>query len=308
MSSKKPLTLRQMALEILKHHKDLWLSKREIAQKMPIYYPEWYANKASKYPSDKEAIAQITAEISIDISEKSGVICDLSVTPKIFQFSEKRSNVKKSNEQKDLYKESKEVLDKIDELKDLHPKLGKFLVVKQYLVAMNIPVSTGGKQIKGYNQWLHPDLVAMGEIKKQLGDNLLPNVKKCAEKMIGINVDLASFEVKKEITGSNVREVFFQTVSNSSWANHSYLVAASISDDALEQLQVLCRSHKIGLIKLDVYKPEKSIFIIECEDKEVDWNAVNRIASINTHFERYITRVLQYISSKAIDIKAWDYQ
>ncbi|MCR4081861.1 hypothetical protein [Providencia stuartii] len=36
---------------------------------------------------------------------------------------------------------------------------------------------------------------------------------------------------------SNVREVFFQTLSNSSWANVGYLVAAEITgDETLKEL------------------------------------------------------------------------
>jgi hypothetical protein len=40
-----------------------------------------------------------------------------------------------------------------------------------------------------------------------------------------------SFELKKELTFSNLRESFFQAVSNSSWAHEGYLVAAEVSAD-----------------------------------------------------------------------------
>ena len=39
---------------------------------------------------------------------------------------------------------------------------------------------------------------------------------------------LWSFEAKLLINRSNVRECFFQAVSNSSWANFGYLVAAGV--------------------------------------------------------------------------------
>ena len=53
---------------------------------------------------------------------------------------------------------------------------------------------------------------------------------------------LYSFEVKDGIiTAGNLREAFFQTVSNSSWANYSYLVAEKLHDNADEELQLLCK-------------------------------------------------------------------
>ena len=61
-----------------------------------------------------------------------------------------------------------------------------------------------------------------------------------------------SFEVKDGIIKSHeLREYFFQTVSNSSWANYSYLVAEGLGGDLVEkELQLLCASFKIGLINL----------------------------------------------------------
>ena len=38
---------------------------------------------------------------------------------------------------------------------------------------------------------------------------------------------------KVDVPRGKVREYYLQAVSNSSWANHSYLVAANIKDDAM---------------------------------------------------------------------------
>jgi uncharacterized protein len=50
-----------------------------------------------------------------------------------------------------------------------------------------------------------------------------------------------------------VRKGFFQTVSNSSWANFSYLVAVDIEGPhTMKELRTLFSAHEVGLIKLDV--------------------------------------------------------
>lgn len=65
---------------------------------------------------------------------------------------------------------------------------------------------------------------------------------------------LFSFEMKKEINYSNLREYYFQAVSNSSWANEGYLVTLKIKDndeDIYEELRRLNNAFGIGIIKLN---------------------------------------------------------
>jgi hypothetical protein len=52
--------------------------------------------------------------------------------------------------------------------------------------------------------------------------------------------------VKVALSISNVREAFFQTVSNSSWANYAYLVASSLDAKAKDELELLSEAHGIG--------------------------------------------------------------
>ena len=42
---------------------------------------------------------------------------------------------------------------------------------------------------------------------------------------------IISFEFKRDLNLGKLRENFFKTVSNSSWANESYLVAVEISNN-----------------------------------------------------------------------------
>jgi hypothetical protein len=98
------------------------------------------------------------------------------------------------------------------------------------------------------------------------------------------------------INRSNVRECFFQTVSNSSWANFGYLVAAEIEgQDTLKELRMLFAAHGIGLIKLDAENPSESQILIPAKERgEVAWDTVNRLANENKDFLEYVKLIKQF--------------
>lgn len=66
--------------------------------------------------------------------------------------------------------------------------------------------------------------------------------------------------IKKEITFSNLRESYFQAISNSSWANEGYLVTAKLLNDEEfhSELRRLTSAFGIGIIKLDIEDPDAS--------------------------------------------------
>lgn len=118
---------------------------------------------------------------------------------------------------------------------------------------------------------------------------------------------LYSFEVKRELSFANLRESFFQTVSNSSWANEAYLVAARVSgdEDFLSELRRLSTSFGIGVIALNVGEPDSSEVVFPATRKEVlDWDMMNKLAAMNTDFREFLKRVKNDIQSKAIR-KEW---
>ncbi len=62
-------------------------------------------------------------------------------------------------------------------------------------------------------------------------DEWKPEVFELSSSIGNVSIRIFSFEIKQELNFNNLREAFFQTVSNSSWANESYLVAAKIQND-----------------------------------------------------------------------------
>ena len=167
----------------------------------------------------------------------------------------------------------------------------------------------GSKKDKGhnFNQWLHPDIVGFEDLTKEFDEELT----ECLIEHSAERSCLYSFEVKDGIIKSHeLREYFFQTVSNSSWANYSYLVAEGLGGDLVEkELQLLCASFKIGFIQLDKKEINESKIIIQAPKTELDWNMINRIAKENPDFRKYIKNItLSYkgFSNKYAAKPEWD--
>lgn len=107
---------------------------------------------------------------------------------------------------------------------------------------------------------------------------------------------LWSFEVKRLLNRSNVREAYFQAVSNSSWASFGYLVAAEIEGaDTLREIQMLYSVHGIGLIEIDMESPTESVLRIPAREKlSIEWSMCSRLADENRDFSNFMKRLRQF--------------
>ncbi|WRB88627.1 hypothetical protein KVC24_00510 [Helicobacter pylori] len=89
-----------------------------------------------------------------------------------------------------------------------------------------------------------------------------------------------SFELKKELSLSNLKESYFQAVSNSSWANEGYLVVKSIDKkdekDVLDELRRLNQSFGIGVIKLES-EISNSKILLPAKEREIDMPTLNML-------------------------------
>ena len=97
-------------------------------------------------------------------------------------------------------------------------------------------------------------------------------------------------------------------MSNSSWANESYLVAARISenDDFMEELSRLATSFGIGVIELNIEDPDSSEIIIHAKYKQdLDFETINKL-SMNNDFKEFLETVKIDLSSKKIHKKEYD--
>ncbi|GAA7498800.1 hypothetical protein ckin127_00020 [Helicobacter pylori] len=88
---------------------------------------------------------------------------------------------------------------------------------------------------------------------------------------------LFSFELKIRINFSNLKESYFQAVSNSTWANEGYLVVfEEIEDKVLSELRRLNQSFGIGVIKLES-EISNSKILLPAKEREVDIPTLNML-------------------------------
>ncbi len=85
-----------------------------------------------------------------------------------------------------------------------------------------------------------------------------------------------SFELKKELSLSNLKESYFQAVSNSTWANEGYLVVKNIDKDVLDELRRLNQSFGIGVIKLES-EISNSKILLPAKEREIDIPTLNML-------------------------------
>ena len=158
---------------------------------------------------------------------------------------------------------------------------------------------------KGYAQWLHPDMVGVYFPIDEWREEVLDFSREFGSPII----KLYSFEIKRELGFHNLRESFFQTVSNSSWANEGYVVAASIegSEEFSLELKRLSTSFGIGVIRLNIEDPDSSKIEYPAKYKEIlDWDTINKLADENPDFKKFLVRVRKDLHSKEIRVEKYD--
>jgi hypothetical protein len=122
-------------------------------------------------------------------------------------------------------------------------------------------------------------------------------------------IKIYSYELKRKIDFNNLREVYFQAVSNSSWANEGYIVAASIEKDEEfhDELKRLNNAFGIGVIELDIDDPDSTKIIFPARQKDyLDLETVNKIAEINPDFSNFLKQVRNDISIREIRKEKYD--
>lgn len=186
--------------------------------------------------------------------------------------------------------------------KDLHPFLAYY--ASYYLKAYTKTIQHSRSEKKEFGEWIHPDMVGCYFPV----EDWKPEVVEFGSSIGSIAIKLFSFELKRELTFATLRESFFQTVSNSSWAHEGYLVAAEISseDEFRTELRRLSTSFGIGVIHLSLQDPDSAEILFPARAREIlDWDAINKL-TMNADFREFLRRVRIDISSKEIRKEKYD--
>jgi hypothetical protein len=178
--------------------------------------------------------------------------------------------------------------------RELHPLLSKYVFTNPHFncYVKTIYHENSSKKAKGANEWLHPDLVGVyfpfNDYSKE--------TRELQSSLSVSAIKLFAFEMKINLKFSNIRQYFFQAVSNSSWANEGYLVCLKMDEDPefKNELQRLSNSFGIGVIKLNAEIINESEIIFPALYKNyVDWDTVNRLAEESPDFRRFISDLIE---------------
>lgn len=213
-------------------------------------------------------------------------------------FAEYEEGKTEEEEKISLSKSNKNYLEK-----DLHPFLTHFAFYNLNCHCKTINHSKSNK--RSFGEWVHPDMVGC-VFPIDDWDN---EVLELSSSMGNTSVKFISFELKKELNLSTLREKFFQTVSNSSWANESYIVVAEISknEDFLSELSRLSTSFGIGVIELDIDEPNSSMIKFPAQIRDnLDWETINKLTVMNKDFKQFVKRVRVDLTSNEIRKEKYD--
>jgi hypothetical protein len=305
------LKINTLVVECLKSNIGVKLTSREIAQWIFKNYradcEEKRHGSKQNLTKDFDLIQQIAAEIAANrpaIQDKNQAVRTTETRPIAYYFSTETESEEVIKAENNTATNKTSLLQKSNLELTLYPLLASYLNSQHNVFAKRIDEKTSSNSRgPNGNKWLFPDLVGIEDFGHDWNDE----IKKCVRESNDKRTRLWSFEVKVLLNRSNVRESWFQAVSNSSWANFGYLVASQIATDSIKELRILSAVHGIGVIRLDVDNPAESEILIPAKEKfEIDWDTCNRLVDENKDFKSFITLVRQFHQTSNLRPADWD--
>lgn len=297
------MTFAELAEEVLKEAKEP-LTYKQILENAKAKPQELYKKLESK---GKTPEATLRGSINGDIREKkeNSKFKKLDTKPTTFWLKERENELPPLDILKQKIQEAQEKeiekKDKFEE-RDLHPLLVNFLINEDNndnnfnIRSKTIYHEKCIKSKKGKGIWNYPDIVGVSfpfdneEIEEETL-NLLQNINQ-------IKYKLYSFELKIRINFSNLKECYFQAVSNSSWANEGYLVVFDIDEEVIDELKRLNASFGIGVIQLDIEELKPKV-ILPSSQRDIDIETLNMLVKDSPDFRDFIEDINRHIKAKS---------
>ncbi|MFP6081295.1 HTH domain-containing protein [Helicobacter pylori] len=213
------------------------------------------------------------------------------------EFPPQETSNAKDDEQSECSGTAKKQKNSFDE-RDLHPLLVKFLSEDPNfkLLCKTIYHEECKKGKGGECMWNYPDIVGVYFPYNKYKEETLKFLHHTGQE----KHKLFSFELKKELSFSNLKESYFQAVSNSTWANEGYLVVKNIKEDVLDELRRLNQSFGIGVIKLES-EISNSKILLPAKEREIDIPTLNMLVKQSPKdFKPFIEKINKQIE-KGLD-------
>lgn len=294
------LELRHRLVELLSNNPERRFKARDIALWVCEAYPAEAMEKlaaSSSLSTHEELVGQLVAEIGASRSRFQSKHPEIRTTegtkPRLYYWTslsdEEEVSAVEASRPGGSYESD---MPRIRE-HDLYPVLLKYLKNEYSIAADRIDEKRAvNSRGAGGNKWLFPDVVGLEDLTQGMDGEIIAAIRESRSR----RMRTWSFEVKLLINRSNVRETYYQAVSNSSWAHLGYLVAKDIEgSETVSELRMLYAMHGIGVIKLDVDNPPESEIIIPARERsDMEWTMCNRLAAENKDFKSVMKRLRQF--------------
>ncbi len=250
--------------------------------------------------SGKTPINTLSAQLSVDIKHNTNpTFKKVSDKPSRYILNKQSNTTTINNISEDILfvnKPTKSVQNKLVE-RDLHIILSSYVRANEHFGCLTKTIyhEVSKRKKNGVNKWLHPDIVGVHFPFESYTENTLKLFD-----VLKVNpYKLYSFEIKKELNFSNLRECYFQAVSNSSWAHEGYLVALNFSDDTdlIDEIRRLNNAFGIGVIRLNQEHFMQSEIVFSAKERDsLDWDTVNRLVAENPDFRNFLDDLMEDIT------------
>ena len=159
------------------------------------------------------------------------------------------------------------------------------------IYAKTIYQEKSGKKEDTNQKWVHPDIVGV-QFEEFKNDATLSLLKATEPKE---TVHIYSYELKRRIESDyQLKQYYFQALSNSSWANFGYLVAFEISEDLNEEMARLNNAFGIGIILMDA-NDLKVLF--PARENALDYNTIEKLNNLNPDFCTFIAKLSKVLNA-----------
>lgn len=146
---------------------------------------------------------------------------------------------------------------------------------------------------KGDNaqKWIHPDIVG-AQFEDFKNDATLALLKATEPKE---SIHIYSYELKRRIESDyQLKQYYFQALSNSSWANYGYLVAFEINEDLDEEMARLNNAFGIGIILMQA---NDSKILYSAKEKALDYSTIEKLNNLNPDFCEFIKKLSKVMNA-----------
>ena len=176
------------------------------------------------------------------------------------------------------------------EERSLHKLFCSFLRTRG-IFAKTIYHEKSSSRTDNTQKWVHPDIIGV-QFEEYKNDATLSLLKATEPKE---TVHLYSYELKRRIESDyQLKQCYFQALSNSSWANFGYLVAFEISEDLAEEMERLNNAFGIGIILMQA---NDSKILYPAREKELDYNTIEKLNNLNTDFCTFINKLSMVLNA-----------